>query len=230
MIRRSSGELVAAHLRRMVFDGTYKPGDRVRQDEIATQLGVSRIPVREAIIALDREGWVTVEPHRGAFVRGIDPDYVRDHYELYGLVFGLMAARVVERADDEGRARLLAAAAVVEAVEPSDAKAFNDANRAFLRTLEEVADAPRLRSMARVMTSIVPGNFFREVPGAIEGQRRGVATVAAAVEAGDAARASAAFRALLRAQGDAVVVLLDGRGVFTPRAGPGAAAGAALGA
>ena len=94
MIRRSSGDLVAAHLRRMVFEGEYKPGDRVRQDEIAAELGVSRIPVREAIIALDREGWVTVEPHRGAFVRGIDADYVRDHYELYGLVFGLMASRV----------------------------------------------------------------------------------------------------------------------------------------
>ena len=74
---------------------------------------MSRIPVREAIIALDREGWVTVEPHRGAFVRGIDADYVRDHYELYGLVFGLMASRVAEQADDAGRARLLAAAADV---------------------------------------------------------------------------------------------------------------------
>ena len=102
----------------MVFDGEYKPGDRVRQDEIAAELGVSRIPVREAIIALDREGWVTVEPHRGAFVRGIDADYVRDHYELYGLVFGLLAARVAERADDAGLERLLADAAAV-AVPPA---------------------------------------------------------------------------------------------------------------
>src|SRR6478736_2161958 len=175
MIRRSSGELVAAHLRRMVFDGEYKPGDRVRQDEIAAELGVSRIPVREAIIALDREGWVTVEPHRGAFVRGIDPDYVRDHYELYGLVFGLMASRVAERSDDAGRERLLAAAAEVASADPDDPRTFNDRNRAFLRTLEEVAAAPRVTSMARVMTSIVPGNFFREVPGAVDGQRRGVA-------------------------------------------------------
>jgi DNA-binding GntR family transcriptional regulator len=226
MIRRSSGELVAAHLRRMVFDGEYKPGDRVRQDEIAAELGVSRIPVREAIIALDREGWVTVEPHRGAFVRGIDPDYVRDHYELYGLVFGLMASRVAERSDDAGRARLLAAAAEVASSDPGDARAFNDRNRAFLRTLEEVAAAPRLTSMARVMTSIVPGNFFREIPGAVEGQRRGVAAVAAAIDARDPSAASAAFRDLLRSQGEAVVVLLDARGVFTPRSAPDAALGA----
>src|SRR6478736_7975099 len=98
MIRRSSGDLVAAHLRRMVFDGEYKPGDRVRQDEIPAELGVSRIPVSEAIIALEREGWVTVEPHRGAFVNGLDADFIRDHFELHGAIVGLTAARVVQRA------------------------------------------------------------------------------------------------------------------------------------
>jgi DNA-binding GntR family transcriptional regulator len=215
MIRRSSGELVAAHLRRMIFTGEYRPGDRVRQDEIAADLGVSRIPVREAIIALDREGWITVEPHRGAFVRGIDADFVLDHYELYGLVFGLMAARVAERADAEGRARVLDAAKAVAAADPDDPTAFNDANRAFLATLDTVAASPRLTSMTRVMTSIVPGNFFREVPGAIEGQRRGIAAVARAVKAADPATASAAFATLLRAQGHLVVDLLDERGLFT---------------
>jgi DNA-binding GntR family transcriptional regulator len=228
MIRRSSGELVAAHLRRMVFDGEYKPGDRVRQDEIAAELGVSRIPVREAIIALDREGWVTVEPHRGAFVRGIDADYVRDHYELYGLVFGLLAARVAERADDAGLELLLVDAAAVVAV-GDDPKAFNDRNRAFLVTLEEVARAPRLTSMARVMTSLVPGNFFREIPGAIDAQRRGVAAVTEAIEARDPARASLEFRTLLRGQGEAVVALLESRGIFTQAQAQAKAAGVAAG-
>src|SRR3954447_5906133 len=106
MIRRSSGDLVAAHLRRMVFDGEYKPGDRVRQDEIAAELGVSRIPVREAIIALDREGWVTIEPHRGAFVYGLDENSVRDHYEVLGVLYGLGSRRAAERGDDEAMATL----------------------------------------------------------------------------------------------------------------------------
>lgn len=208
----------------MVFDGEYKPGDRVRQDEIVAELGVSRIPVREAIIALDREGWVTVEPHRGAFVRGIDADYVRDHYELYGLVFGLLAARVAERVDDAGIETLLAdAAAVASAGE--DPKAFNDRNRAFLVTLEEVARAPRLTSMARVMTSLVPGNFFREIPGAIDAQRAGVARVSEAIEARDPERASAEFRTLLRGQGEAVVALLESRGIFASARSAGAPAG-----
>ena len=223
MIRRSSGELVAAHLRRMVFEGEYRPGDRVRQDELAADLGVSRIPVREAIIALEREGWVRVEPHRGAFVRGIDADYVRDHYAMYGLIFGLMAVRLVQRGDDGGRERVAAAATAVADVDGADPRRFNELNRAFLATLEEEAHAPRLTSMARVMTSLVPGNFFRVIPGAIDGQREGVAEISAAVAALDASGASAAFRALLERQAELVVDLLDGRGTFATAA-PAAAA------
>ena len=97
--RPSSGDLVAIHVRTLIFNGELRQGDRVHQDDIARQLGVSRIPVREAIIALDREGWLTITPHRGAFVHGLDEDSLRDHYELLGLVYGLAARRAVSRAD-----------------------------------------------------------------------------------------------------------------------------------
>src|SRR3954451_3726879 len=97
MDRPSSGDLVAIHVRSLIFNGELRQGDRVPQDDIAEELGVSRIPVREAIIALDREGWVTIEPHRGAFVHGLDAAAVNDHYELIGLMWGLAARRVIER-------------------------------------------------------------------------------------------------------------------------------------
>src|SRR5882724_4974392 len=106
MDRRSSGDLVAVHIRSLIFNGELRQGDRMRQDEIAQRLGVSRIPVREAIIALDREGWLTITPHRGAFVHGLDADSLRDHYELLGLVYGLAARRATERASDDDLVRL----------------------------------------------------------------------------------------------------------------------------
>lgn len=222
MERRSSGDQVASHIRWMVYSGQLRPGDRVRQDDIAAQLGVSRIPVREAIIALDREGWVTIEPHRGAYVNGLDPGYIHDHYELYGLLFGLTARRVIERADDAGLAAVASAAKAV--ADADDVTAFNAANTAFLQTLNHVAAAPRLTSLARIMTSVVPGNFFAEVPGTMELQRKGVAAVARAIKAGDADRAAHEFQVLLGRHGDAVVRLLEGRGVFAEPDGPGAAA------
>ncbi len=68
---------------------------RVPQDAIAQELGVSRIPVREALIVLEREGWVTNEMHRGAFINTLDEPTVHDHYELFGLIYGFAAKRAL---------------------------------------------------------------------------------------------------------------------------------------
>jgi DNA-binding GntR family transcriptional regulator len=53
MIRRSSGEQAAIYIRGLIFQGRLRQGDRVPQDEIARTLGVSRIPVREALLSLE---------------------------------------------------------------------------------------------------------------------------------------------------------------------------------
>jgi DNA-binding GntR family transcriptional regulator len=210
--RRSSGELVAIHIRALIFDGRLRQGDRVRQDEIAEELGVSRIPVREAIIALDREGWVTITPHRGAFVHGLDEDSVRDHYELLGLVYGLVAKHATERATEELFGRLRDSQEALQAA--SSPAEMHDANDVFLRTLLEMARAPRLASVLRGMSTVVPGNFFELVPGAIEVQRKGTAVIAAAIASRDPEAAACGSAELMRAQGALVVALLASRGMF----------------
>ena len=95
--RRSSGTDAALYIRRLIFEGELRPGERVPQDELAQDLGISRIPIREALIALESGGWVTIELHRGAFVTALDEQAVRDHYELYGLVYGFAAKRALAR-------------------------------------------------------------------------------------------------------------------------------------
>ena len=213
MDRRSSGELVAAHIRRLVVEGRYRAGERVRQDEIADELGVSRIPVREAIIALEREGWVTVEPHRGAFVNGLDAEFIRDHFELHGAIVGLTAARVVQRADDQAvQSLVLAAARVVEA--PDDPDTFNAITYEWVDSMERAAASPRLSSMTRVMANLYPGNYFAEVPGSMQVQRDGVAAITDAIARRDADRATAECVLLLRRHGVALTELLAARGMF----------------
>ena len=54
-------------LRRCLADGTYPPGAHLREEDLATQLGVSRTPLREALRRLDAEGWLRVVPNQGAF-------------------------------------------------------------------------------------------------------------------------------------------------------------------
>jgi DNA-binding GntR family transcriptional regulator len=202
MDRRSSGDLVAVHIRSLIFNGELRQGDRMRQDEIARRLGVSRIPVREAIIAL----------HRGAFVHGLDEDALRDHYELLGLVYGLAARRATERATDDGLKGLRDAQQQLAAAESPDA--LHDANDAFLRTLLTLAHSPRLGSVMRNMSTVVPGNFFELVNGSGPVQQRGTKRIVAAISSRDPDAAAEACMRLLRDQGDLVIKLLASRGMF----------------
>lgn len=214
--RRSSGELVAEHIRQLIFEGELKQGDHLRQDEIAAELGVSRIPVREAVIALDREGWLMIEPHRGAFVHGLDEDAVRDHYDVFGLIFGLTAQRATERASDEAIADLVAAHRKLK--QATDSESFRVANNEYLRQLFAMAASPRLASLSRLLRNIVPGNFFEAVPGAMAHQKRGMAAITKAVRARDGELAERECRAMMARQGDAVVALLAARDLVRPSA------------
>lgn len=210
--RRSSGSQVADHIRALIFAGALRQGDHVRQDEIAEELGVSRIPVREAMIALESEGWIAIEPHRGAFVHGLDRNSVIDYYALLGELYGLAAERATERGDAAGVAVLAAAERALQAAAGPDE--ILPANEAYLRQIFAMAHSPRLSSFSRLMTGIIPGNFFALVPGTIQVQRRGIGAVQSAIGAGDGPRASAEFVHLLRDHGDHGVELLHARNIL----------------
>jgi DNA-binding GntR family transcriptional regulator len=211
--RVSSGEQVRQFVRRRIFDGVLKQGQRVPQDAIAQTLKVSRIPVREALIALEREGWVTIVPHRGAFVNAIDEAAVRDHYELFGMIYGLAARRATER-DAEDLARKLAPIQKRIAAAGDDVDGMFDATMAFHRTVVAAATSPRLRSFLRQMTGLVPGNFFELVPGSGKVEKQGTAAILRAVKRQDPEGAAHAYAAMMRKQGDLVVSLFRARGMF----------------
>jgi DNA-binding GntR family transcriptional regulator len=210
--RETSPDGVARHLRALIVTGELRRGDRVPRDDIARALGVSPVPVREAIIALDREGWLRIEPHRGAFVHGVDEHWVSDHYALMGAIYALVAARASERAtsDDVAALRLLAK----QLAAAPDAEAFDPLNERLMRALISAARSPRLDGARRGALNIVPGNFFAEVQNSMEPQRRAMGRVVRAVAAHDAEVAAATMRELSKTTGRAVVALLEARGVL----------------
>jgi DNA-binding GntR family transcriptional regulator len=69
-------------LREAIIGGDLRPGERVRQEDVAARLGVSVAPVREALRILEQEGQVTYLPRRGYFVTELEYD---DLAEIYGL-------------------------------------------------------------------------------------------------------------------------------------------------
>ena len=216
--RRSSGEAAALYIRRLIFDGVLKPGTRVPQDEIAEALGISRIPVREALIALEREAWVTIELHRGAFVNALDAQAVRDHYELYGLMYGFAARHALARtpaAELGEELRDILARADGDSDEPA---VFGKVAFEFHRVLVDAAKSPRLKVVIRALAALVPGDFFALVPGAIEEERRSLPTITRAIARGDAERAAAEYATMMRRVGERVVNVLADRGLFEPPA------------
>jgi DNA-binding GntR family transcriptional regulator len=211
----TSAQVVARHVRRLVINGDLEPGQRLPQDEIAQAVGVSRIPVREAIIALESEGWLRVEPHRGAFVNGLDDAVIVDHYELYGRYFGFAARRAVERMSDDDLRSLDARAATLASA--SGAVAVERANHAYLAALIEFARSSRLRVVLRSMVAVVPDNFFASVPSSIGIQKRGIAALHRAIRSGDAAAAEVACITMERAQAAKVVSTLRRRRPTAPK-------------
>ena len=189
--RQSSGEHAAVYIRRLIFDGRLRPGERIPQEHIAQALGVSRIPVREALIALEREGWVTIEMHRGAFVNALDEQAARDTYELFGLVYGFAVRRAIGRAKSELGDRVSDIAARLARTDDPDEMAR--LTIAFHVAVVDAAASPRIKVVLRAMSGLIPGNFFALVPGAIDVERQGLAEIARAVVGGDAATASEAY-------------------------------------
>jgi DNA-binding GntR family transcriptional regulator len=82
-------EKVTATIREAIFTQTFKPGERLIQDELAAKLGVSRMPIREALRCLEREGLVEMLPHKGAQVIGISKEDIEELYYLRSFLEGV---------------------------------------------------------------------------------------------------------------------------------------------
>jgi DNA-binding GntR family transcriptional regulator len=98
---RSLAQRVAQELRRSILSNHRKPGDRLVEDRLSAELGVSRVPIREALRALAAEGLVDVQARRGASVSEITPEIARDLVEVRATLEGLNA-RLAARHHEPG--------------------------------------------------------------------------------------------------------------------------------
>lgn len=210
--RPTIGEQVADSIRRLAWEGSLPAGSRLNQEDLAAKLGVSRIPVRDALLALEREGLVRMKPNRGAYLNPIGEEDTRDHYGLFGVLYAFALERAASRADEEGLARLVACAS--DAGRAKDPDALQDATAEFWRLAVLEGGSPRLRAVSRSLTSLVPGNFFDEIPGAAAVQRSAMKKLAAALRARDGEAAGDVCRSLLAELGELVVAVMRERGLY----------------
>jgi DNA-binding GntR family transcriptional regulator len=99
-------DIVATEIRRLILDGSLRQGERLIEDRLAEQLGVSRNPVREALRVLEGEGFVDTAARRGCFVATLSADQAADLFEVRLAMEPLgarLAARAAASAPDAGR-------------------------------------------------------------------------------------------------------------------------------
>lgn len=83
---RSKKEVVYEEIRQKILEGHFQPGSRLVIDELSQMMGVSQIPIREAMRQLEADGFVTIEPHVGARIAPIDASFI---YEIFALLEAL---------------------------------------------------------------------------------------------------------------------------------------------
>jgi DNA-binding GntR family transcriptional regulator len=102
----SAQEAVLSELRRRIAAGELRPGDKLVADQIGLELGLSRVPVREALKVLEGEGQVVTEPHRGYFMAELSFADLREIYRMRELLEAEALRSAVERIDEAGLAEV----------------------------------------------------------------------------------------------------------------------------
>ena len=139
-------EAAFEQLRESIIRGVYKPGQRLKQQEVARSLGCSPVPVREALYRLAADGFVVFDPQRGARVADFNSREVEQMYDIRMMLEGYAAQRVAERMTPEVARRIEAILDKMDApdISPVD---WVRLNWEFHDSLYACADQEFLRKM-----------------------------------------------------------------------------------
>jgi len=199
-------DALATRLHARVLEGTIPLGTWLRQETIATEFGVSRTPVREALRKLQSAGVVELHAHRGALVRGPSAREIREAYVVRAELEGLAAELAAGTLTSEHRARVRKAAALFEP--GMQGEEWSDANTRFHEAILDAAGNGRLHRAVSELHRSFPRNLtWAALAQRADLLRRNVEeheAILAALERGDAVAGRAAMREHVLSAGEAV--------------------------
>src|SRR5215470_12428747 len=149
---RNASAAATELIREAIIDGRLPPGQRLKEEELARELGISRTPVREALLILQAEGLVDAAPNRGAVVRSHDGDDLEDLYQLRALLEGYAARRAAANISETSVAELWASCQRFEEVIESDVQELVKENLFFHNV---ILDAARSRRVAELIRKVI---------------------------------------------------------------------------
>ena len=147
-------DLVVAHVVNLILIGKLRSGDRVDRNEIAQELGVSRVPIQEAVVQLEHDGILSTQYHRGAYVERFDESIVREHHEIYGMLSGIASTRAAAAQNPEHLRQLESLLNTMRA--NVDSRAFQEPAFQFRVLINEAYSGPRLLAAIRGSQAFLP--------------------------------------------------------------------------
>ncbi|HTK61025.1 MAG TPA: GntR family transcriptional regulator [Pseudonocardia sp.] len=162
---RSMADQVADTLRRMILTRELAPGRRITQAELAEMLGVSTMPVREALLRLVAEGFVDTTANKSFSVTDTTRARLNDIYWIHGVLIGEMTARAWDNRDDELITVFkVAHSDFVNGLRRGSSEAMNAANLSVYAAIEDWSGSPGLAFMLGITLRFFP-DFSDDVPG-----------------------------------------------------------------
>jgi DNA-binding GntR family transcriptional regulator len=204
--RRSLADQVADSLRSLILSGRLAPDTPVTQAEVARLLGVSTMPVREALLRLTAEGFLKGAPNRSFTVRRLTEDDIRDIYWTHSVLIGELTRRACIR--DEGLLHEQLSeceTAFAQARRRRDSEGMNAANLRFHQTINKTAHAPRLVMFLESAIRYIPMEFYALIPKWPEESLRGHAEILQAVRCRDPDAAGRAAESHVRIAGELLI-------------------------
>jgi DNA-binding GntR family transcriptional regulator len=189
----------ANELRDRILTGRLQPGDRLDLDELTDEFGISRTPIREALLELSYEGLVEITPRSGMAVVGITPQDAVDNFAVLAALAGKAAEMATGRMTPAELAELAVLADAIDGA--GDVVA---ANRRFHRALNLAARSPRLLTYLRQAVRVVPSSYFDLFPEAEQRSKEEHAALLEAMTLGDAAAARSIAEAHVLSAGEAL--------------------------
>jgi DNA-binding GntR family transcriptional regulator len=210
LIAQTTSDLIAAELRQEILRGQFSPSSPLRQEALAKRFSVSRIPVREALRALERDGLVEVHPNRGAYVVELTVEQLVEITDLRILIEGDLIARSVLRMSKIDIRTISAAADIAAAT--AETPDWNETDRRFHEAMYTPAARPQQLALALALRRSVERYWaiYGQLPERRTEWLRDHELLLAACRDGDAKRAKRELIDHIRRAGEFLVERLQG--------------------
>lgn len=146
---KSLSRMVAEEIKEAIMKGVLQPGDKLVETTLTESLGVSRTPLREAFRELAAEGYITVIPHKGAYVSALSEEEVLDIYAISSVLEGLATRLAAEKlkSDDRRNDLVTLYEELKKQHDSGNVDSYWAANRNFHHFIAEASENDRLLNL-----------------------------------------------------------------------------------